>query len=426
MTRCLSGAIAAVLCVTLARADNWPAWRGPDGQGHTAETSLPLTWGPKENVRWRVALPNSGNSTPVVWGDKVFVTQATDKTMWPPKNNAGPATAETRSLLCLKRSDGSQLWQAKVTYKEPESTHGTNPFCSASPATDGERVYVSHGSAGLYCYDFAGQEVWKFDAGKQEHIWGNASSPVLYRDLCILWAGPGENQMLLGIDKKTGKERWRHAEPGGASGSGGNKTWKGSWATPVVARVGDRDELLLGVPGKLKAFDPQTGKELWWCDGLGPLVYTSPLVGKDGTVVAMSGFGGPALAVKAGGTGDMTAKRLWHQPKSPQRIGTGAIVGDHLYILNDTGVAHCIEVATGKEVWNEKLGSTWGSVLAAGDRLYVPAKNSTTYVFKAAPEFEQLARNQLQGEQMYASLAASDGDLFIRTYNALWCISDKK
>lgn len=427
MTRCLSGVLAAALCVALARADNWPAWRGPGGQGHAAETRLPLTWGPKENVRWRVPLPDSGNSTPAVWGDRVFVTQAADKTQWPPKNNAGPATAEKRSLICLSRADGAERWRATVAYPEPESTHVTSPFCSASPATDGERVYVSHGSAGLFCYDFAGKELWRFDTGKQEHIWGNASSPVLYQSLCILWIGPGENQALVAVDKASGRERWRHTEPGGASGTGGNRTWKGTWGTPVVARVGDRDELLLGLPGKLKAFDPQTGKELWWCDGLGPLVYTSPVVGKDGVVVAMSGYGGPALAVRAGGSGDVTPKRLWHHTKSnPQRIGSGAIVGDHLYVLNDTGVAQCLEVTTGKEVWSEKLGSTWGSVLAAGDRLYVPTKNSTTFVLKAAPAFEQLARNQLAAEQMFASLAVSDGDVFIRTYKALWCIGDRK
>ncbi len=424
MTRSL---LALVLCVAVARADNWPNWRGPANQGHTAETNLPLKWDTKTNVRWRVPLPDAGNSTPVVWGDKVFVTQATDKTAWPPKPaNGGPASAETRLLLCFARADGKELWRATAKYKDLEATHPTSPFCSASPATDGERVYVSHGSAGLYCYDMAGKEVWRHDCGKMEHIWGNATSPILYRDLCILWVGPGENQKLVAVEKKTGKPVWTHTEPGGVSGLGETKAWVGSWSTPIVVTVGDRDELVLSVPDKLKGFDPATGKELWSCGGLGKLVYTSPLSGKDGVIVAMSGYGGPSLAVKAGGTGDVTAKRLWHNPKAnPQRIGTGAIVGEHLYILNDTGIMTCMEVTTGKEVWSERLGSTWSSVLVAGDRLYVPDKQGTTHVVKAGPKFEPLATNRL-GEGMYASLAASDGDVFVRTFKALWCISERK
>jgi outer membrane protein assembly factor BamB len=428
MIRSLALATAVLCGVSPALAGNWPNWRGPDNQGHCDEDKLPRRWGPKENVRWRVPLPDAGNSTPVVWGDNVFVTQATDKSVWPPKGgNGGVAAADTRSLFCFRRSDGRQLWRASVTYKDEESTHPTNPFCSASPATDGERVYVSFGSAGLYCYDLAGKEVWRANVGKMEHIWGNASSPVLYRDLCILWVGPGEDQVLLALDKRTGKEVWRHAEPGGASGVGGNKTWVGSWSTPVVVRVGDRDELILPVPEKVKGFDPATGVELWSCAGLSKLVYASPLVGKDGVVVAMSGYHGPALAVRAGGRGDVTAtRRLWHHAQAnPQRVGSGVIVADHLYILNDNGVAQCLEVATGKEVWAERLGPTWSSVVAAGDRLYVPNKQGGTYVLKATPKFELLAQNRLN-EPMYASLAVSAGDVFVRTHKALWCVGDSK
>ena len=185
--------IALLALSTASRADNWPMWRGPTGQGTSAEKNLPVQWSTTENVKWKVPLPDEGNSTPVIWGDKVFLTQATDKTTWPPKgNNGGPASAETRMLLCLSRSDGMELWRKEVTYKELESTHRTNPFCSASPATDGERVVVSHGSAGVFCYDLGGKELWRRDLGKCEHIWGNASSPIIYRDLAIVNFGPGE------------------------------------------------------------------------------------------------------------------------------------------------------------------------------------------------------------------------------------------
>ena len=150
---------------------------------------------------------------------------------------AAGTSAETRLLLCLNRSDGKQLWDARVNYTELESTHATNPFCSASPVVDGERVIVSFGSAGLYCYDFAGKELWHKDLGKMEHIWGNASSPILHGDLCIIWVGPGKNQVLLALNKKTGEQVWRHEEPGGASGIGDDKEWRGSWSTPIVVKV---------------------------------------------------------------------------------------------------------------------------------------------------------------------------------------------
>src|SRR5262245_61175085 len=150
--------VAAILfCLTSVQADNWPAWRGPTGQGQCAEHDLPLKWDAKENVRWKIALPDAGNSTPVVWGDRIFITQASEKTLWPPKGgNGGPAAARKRSLLCLSRADGKVQWQKDVIHEAEEPTHPTNPFCSASPATDGERIVVSHGSAGMHCYDFAG------------------------------------------------------------------------------------------------------------------------------------------------------------------------------------------------------------------------------------------------------------------------------
>src|SRR5262245_14992876 len=180
MMRAVSAFLVACGLSGIAAAADWPGWRGPTGQGLCRELDLPLKWGPKENVRWKVPLPDAGTSTPVVWGDRVFVTQAADKTLWPPQGgNGGLAVARKRGLLCFARADGKLLWRKDVVYEEKEATHPTNPFCSASPATDGERVVVSYGSAGLYCYDFSGKELWKKDAGKMEHVWGNASSPVL-------------------------------------------------------------------------------------------------------------------------------------------------------------------------------------------------------------------------------------------------------
>ncbi len=429
MARQLLAVLAGCSLVAAALADNWPAWRGPTGQGHCAEKGLPLKWSTTENVRWKVKLPDTGNSTPVIWGDRVFVTQASDKTLWPPKGgNGGAAAARKRSLMCFARADGKLLWQKDVIYPEIEYTHPTNPFCSASPATDGERVVVSFGSTGMYCYGLDGKELWKKDLGKFEHIWGNASSPVLYGDLAILWCGPGERQFLLAVNKRTGEEVWRHNEPGGASGLNKGK-WVGSWSTPLIVPVNGQDQLLLSAAKLFKGFDPKTGKELWSCAGLGDLVYTSPLY-VNGIAVAMSGYGGPALAVKLGGKGDITKDRLWHHAKgNPQRIGSGVIVGDHVYIVEASGAPHCFDLKTGKEVWKGQVakrpgGASWSSMVHADGRLYVTDRDGTTLVFAASPKYQLLAANRL-GEHVDASIAVSDGELFIRTYENLWCIGPK-
>lgn len=400
-------------------AGNWPAWRGPGGQGVSPEKNLPTHWNTTNNVRWRTPLPDRGNSTPIVWGDRTFVTQAIEK-------------ERRRMLMCLDRRNGKLLWQSGVTFTDTEPTHETNPDCSASPATDGERVIASFGSAGLYCYNLKGQELWHRDLGKQIHIWGNAASPVIHGDLCLLNFGPGERTFLMAVNKQSGETVWQVNEPGGHSGQNkpgesGNH-WIGSWTTPVPVRVNGREELLMTFPSRVCAFDPATGKELWTCRGLNPLVYTSPLF-SDGIVVAMGGFNGSTVAVKPGGRGDVTeSHRLWQHPKTKQRIGSGVIHGGYIYILNDPGVAECFELKTGKLVWEERLKgpaaktSSWSSMVSADGRLYAINQGGDTFVLKASPQFELLSTNPL-GETSNSSVAISDGELFIRTYKSLWCIA---
>jgi outer membrane protein assembly factor BamB len=377
-----------------------------------------LRWSTNENIRWRVALPDPGNSTPIVWGNRVFVTQAIAK-------------EGRRLLMCFNRRDGKLLWQQGPTYAEQEPTHETNPQCSASPVTDGTRVIASFGSAGLFCYDFRGRELWRRELGVQRHIWGNGASPVIHGDLCFLNFGPGERTFLVAVNKKTGKTVWQVDDPGGHSGEtkpGEEKPpWIGSWTTPIVIKVGAREELILSWPKRVVAFDPKNGKELWTCAGLNPLVYTSPLYDR-GIVVAMGGFMGMSLAVKTGGAGDVTAThRLWHHPKTKQRIGSGVVHDGHIYILNDPGVAECWELETGKLVWEERLkgpapkSSNWSSMLLAGDKLYAINQGGDAFVVKASPKFELLATNSL-GESSNSSIAPSDGELFIRTHQALWCV----
>jgi outer membrane protein assembly factor BamB len=401
----------------LARAENWPGWRGPRGDGTSAEKGLPTTWSDKENVRWKVKLPGPGNSSPIVWGQRIFLAQSLDK------------KGARRAVLCLDRADGKLLWEKAVPFRGVEPTHGTNPYCAATPVTDGERVIASLGSAGVVCYDFEGKQLWHRDLGPFLHIWGNAASPVLYGDLVILNCGPGERTFLPALDKKTGKDVWKVEEPGGKSGLKGSSEWVGSWSTPRVVPVRGRDQLIMSWPNAVKAYDPKTGELIWSCRGLTRLVYTTPLVTPE-VVVAMSGFHGPALAVRTGGKGDVTeTHRLWHDAKkSPQRIGSGVIVGEHLYMVNaGPGTVQCIELKTGKDLWEGKrLGTAfWGSLVHADGKLYATDQTGDTYVFAAKPRFELLGRNRLH-EHTNASLAISDGEVFVRTYQHLWCIGSAK
>jgi outer membrane protein assembly factor BamB len=430
-TKLLPSAFCFLLFLSLANpafTANWPAWRGPLGTGISEEKNLPTTWSKTEAVKWRVALPERGNSTPIVWGDRVFLTQA---------------VGDRRTLMCFNRIDGKLLWQAGVTANEKEPTHDMNPYCSASPVTDGERVIVSFASDGLYCYDFDGKELWKrTDLGRQIHIWGNAASPVIYKDLCFLNFGPGETTYLLAVDKKTGRTLWKHEEETGygrESAAAGEptknppkrETYIGSWTTPVVMEVEGKDQLLMSWPRRLAAYEPASGKELWTCSGLNPLVYTSPIYG-DGIAVSMGGFSGKAIAVRAGGSGDITeSRRLWHHPLSPQRIASGVVHDGRIYIHDDPGIATCLDLKTGETVWKERLkgpgptGTNWSSVMLADEKCYSINQGGDCFVFRANPTFELISVNSL-GERSNSSIVPSNGELFIRTHEALWCIGSKK
>jgi hypothetical protein len=284
-----------VLGAGLAVGEDWPSWRGPAGTGISTEKSPPISWNgaDKQNICWRIPLPDRGNSTPIVCGNRVFVTQAIEKD-------------QRRTVMCFARSDGKLLWQSGITAKDREPTNTQNPFCSASPVTDGERVIASFGSAGLYCYDMDGKELWHRELGHVDSWHGSGSSPVIYHDLCILNFGPGTNAALVACNKRTGEIAWkitppktpalpmglgfaamaaqlvRSAAPAATntasadkkkdaegfanagmeadfSGAGG---YAGSWSTPVVLRQGDHDELIVVHALAVTAYDPETGKEI--------------------------------------------------------------------------------------------------------------------------------------------------------------------
>jgi outer membrane protein assembly factor BamB len=408
----LLAAILLAAFTSFAVAENWPQWRGPLGTGISQETKAPTIWSKDKNIKWQIQLPGPGNSTPIVWEDKVFVTCA-DK------------SGKQRGTYCFDRNSGKELWQKVVQHDSEEQTHEGNPPCSASPVTDGERVVAWHGSAGLFCYDLNGKELWRKDLGKFEHIWGTASSPVIYKNLVIQHAGPGLSAFVVAYDKNSGAEVWRKEYEGTKSEK--VDEYRGSWSTPVIYNAGRRDVMLLSLPEKLRAVDPISGEEIWSAGGATKLFYTSPLISKE-AIVVMCGYGGPAYAVRGGGEGDVTeSRRLWLHEKNSQRVGSGVIVDEKVYILNDDGVAWCIDVPTGEVHWKQRLGGgpTWPSAVAVGKTVYFSNSKGTVYVVEANPEeCKVLEQNNTDGQTMHASPAISGGEIFLRTHASLFCIAE--
>ncbi|MDH3584469.1 MAG: PQQ-like beta-propeller repeat protein, partial [Phycisphaerae bacterium] len=284
---------------------------------------------------------------------------------------------------------------------------------------------------GVVCYDMDGQELWRRDFGAIDHVWGNSTSPVLHGDLCFHYHGPGKGAFLVALDKKTGKTIWRFDEPDWKPGKrtdgfkGRSDGVIGSFSTPIVVAAGKRTELIMSFPMELRAFDPRSGEELWRCGGLNPLVYTSP-VHADGVVVAMGGYYGNSIGVKAGGNGDVTGThRLWQEVRHNGGIGSGVVKAGHLYYPNSGGIAFCMDIQTGATLWKERLpgqSKSWGSFLLAGDHIYALSQTGETVVFKADPTGLKVVAHNHLAETTNSSPVPVGTDLFVRTHEGLWCI----
>ncbi len=395
--------IALLLAPFSALADDWPQFRGPQGNGASAETAFPLEWGPQKNVRWRTPLAGSGSSSPIVSKGRVFVTVAEDK-------------GKKRSLLCLDRKTGAVLWTKTVTHDAAEPTQQDNPYCGSTPCADADCVVVYHSTAGIHCYDLDGKHLWYRDLGRFAHMWGYGSSPILHGDRVFLNRGPGERTYLVALDKKTGATLWQADEAGGS-----DSKWIGSWATPVVVKAGDKDQLVVGYPDHVKAFDPASGKVLWTCEGLGKLVYADVVVADGIGVATGEDEGGNSIGFRIGG------ERLWSRPRAME-VGTGVIVAGHLWTVDNGGFIRCTEAATGKEVLKERLegGAAWSSIVSAGKKHYVTSRSGDTLVLKLDGQAVQVLSVNKLGEPTNATPALSDGEIFLRTGKALYCIGEKR
>jgi outer membrane protein assembly factor BamB len=395
---------AAALAIVLpcpGAERQWPRFRGPSGQGETKQTTLPTMWDKDgRNLLWRVKVDGVGNSSPVIWGEHLFLTSS-------------DAKGTKRFVHCFNRQDGSVRWARQVPARPPEpGVRDKNGFASATPVTDGERVIAFLGSCGLVCYDFAGNLLWHYDALTVKTTHGTGSSPLQYKDLVILAQDQNQaDSIFLALDKRTGKKVWES-----------KRSRSMTWTTPVVVRVGDHDELVLAGAETVRGYDPASGTELWSLRGPTQEVIPAIVIGKD-LLYSASGRNGPTLGLRPGGTGDVTKTHLaWRAVRGGPHVPTPALVNGRLYTANDTGIISCLDAASGKLIYLERLDDRFSaSPVIAGNSLYFPAESGITYVVRAGDALEVVAQNDL-GAPILASPAVVDGRLYLRTAEELVCI----
>lgn len=434
-------ALAVLFASARLHAEDWPSFRGPAGTG-VSRDAAPLKWSDTEGVHWRVTLPEPGNSTPVVAQGRVFVTQ-----------NLG----EERGMLCFDAESGQELWQTRFLAGADEPTNAYNPYCSASPATNGAVVIAALGSAGLQCLTVEGKRRWHTDLGEVDSWHGSGASPIIFEDRCFAIHGPGTNAAVVACDLASGKIVWRHAigVPGDqgalgptlpqaanhdlehADGAGDMKAkggYNGTWATPLILKHGDRDELVVACASRLVAYEPSTGQELWTCRGLPAQVIASP-VAADGIIVAL-GHAHPmnttVLAVRAGGSGDVSpTHRIWRRNLPKRYVGSSVVASELLFLLSDQGFLACLDLRTGATRWERRLrgqgprGGSWSSLVSAEGRIFALNHSGECFVVNASADYKLRGVNSLAGETTCASPALSRGRFFLRTHRALWCVGNE-
>jgi len=406
-----------VLSIATASAENWPQWRGPLLNGVSNEKNLPVRWGVEENITWKLALPAWSGSTPIIWGDTIFLNVA-DK--------------EDLHLWAVDRRQGNVLWK-KMLGSGNVKMRKQN-MSSPSPVTDGKNVWVMTGIGILKCFDLSGGEVWmrdiQKDYGRFGLNWGYASSPLLFDNSLFVPVLHGmrtdDPSYLLRIDAKTGKTQWRAERPTPAIQESPD-----AYITPALLRQGNSAEIILSGGDCVTGHDPATGKELWRAYGLNPdnnpnyRTVNSPFV-SEGMVYAGS-RGRPYLAVRPGGRGDVTKSHVaWSYRNGPD-VPSPVSDGKQIYIVQDNGVVSCLDSRTGQEVYVQqrlKTGTYSSSPVLADGRIYITNEDGLTTVFKAGPTFEILAENPLN-DYCLSSPAISDGQIFIRTSQYLYCIGKR-
>jgi outer membrane protein assembly factor BamB len=458
-------AIAAATAAAPAPNDNWPQWRGPLQNGVAPAANPPTTWSESSNVKWKVKIPGSGQATPIVWDDRLFIQTAipTGKKVEvkpadasgqppaaqpeaggePPRNGPGgpggpgggkgrggfgggpkPTEVYQFAVLCLDRQTGKVLWQQVAREEIPHEGYrqGEGSFASSSGLTDGKHLYAYFGSRGLYCYDLDGNAEWRQDLGKMRMAmgFGEGSSPVLYQDTLIVNRDNEDNSFIIALDKNTGKTPWKKP-----------RAERTSWSTPLIIERDGKAQAVVGATGKIRSYDVASGEVVWECGGLTRNVIPCP-VADAGMVYCMSGFQGNALlAIRLGRTGDLTGGDAiaWTHNKSTPYVPSPLLYDGKLYFFAiNNGVLSCLDTKSGDPLFEaqklEDLQGVYASPLGAAGRVYLPGRNGVTVVLKQSDKLEVLATNHLD-EKFEASPAAAGKDLFLRGREYLYCITEK-
>ena len=437
-------------------ASDWDRFRGPNGTGVSPDTDpLPATFGEKENMQWKVALPGAGVSCPIIVGEKVFVTCYSGYGL--DRQNPGEIENLKRHLVCLDRATGKTLWEKTVDAVQPEDRYSgagvpEHGYASHTPTSDGTNVYVFYGKSGVLAYDMDGKELWHTSVGKEsdDRQWGSSSSPILTGNVVVVAAGP-ETRAIVGLDKATGKELWR-ADSDGL----GNV-----WGTPVLAKIdAERTDVVIGAPNEIWGLNPATGKLKWYCEAMATDQFNSSVVVSEDKVFAVEGRGGGSIAIKTGGKGDITKSDVVWSGRDSNRFSTPLIHEGRMYLISG-GVARCVNATNDEQIFETRLqsggaaaaneppgggqpggrggrggfggggggrGGDYSSPVMGDGKIYYVSRGGDIHVIKAADKFEQLATNRVtsDSEDFSATPAISSGQIIIRSSKHLYCVSLNK
>lgn len=401
-----------------ARAEDWPCWRGPRGDGTSLESGVPTTWSDVDNVAWKVPLPGIGHSSPVVVGERIFVTTCL-------VDQGSGTTPTDRLLMCLDKTDGKVLWKKTVCSSPLEKKHTLNSFASGTPASDGKTVFVTflesdspnekenHGRMVVAAYDFDGKLLWLVRPGEFSSTHGYCSSPVLFEDLVIVNGDHDGDSYILAVKKSSGATVWKTPRE--------HKTR--SYCTPIIRDYGTGPQLILSGSKSVCSYNPRTGERIWNIDG--PTEQFVASMVDDGKLLFMTcGFPDRhILAIKPDGRGNVTDSAVvWRTKENCSYVPSPIVCGEYFLIVNDKGIASCFKCADGERMWVERIGPNHSaSLVTAGGLVYFTSDRGTTTVVRPGPTYEAVAVNELK-EDCYSSPAVSGGKLFFRADAHLYCI----
>jgi outer membrane protein assembly factor BamB len=386
-------------------AQNWPCWRGPNGDGTSIETGLPTLWDSVTNVVWKTPVPGKGYSSPVIWKDKLFITTALNET-------------EEKVLLCYDCKSGKLLWQKTVLKSKFEGKHDNNSYASGTPTTDGNMVYVSFldgQNVLVAAYDFTGKQIWVQRPGTFSSPHGYSCSPVLFEDKVIINGDSQGDSFVTALNKTDGKTVWKvqHERPAH------------SFSTPIIRKIGGKTQMIFCGNKEIASYNPADGKKYWFVSGPSEDFCSSPVYNeKTGLVLVSSAWPQRTLvAVRPDGQGDVTNTHVaWQSREGAYYVPSPVTIDGFLFSTMTTGKVHCVDAATGKIIWIENMGMQYSSPVIAGGLVYMPNDNGVITVIKPGSNFEYVAKNSI-GEKMFASPAISNGKIYLRGYQHLFCIS---